>query len=88
MSTGSSAGVRGIRLRPQSLSGIGVRQAGDGADTAGRHLADGLEFRSGIEPQLVRFFLPVCAGLVPASKHRLWLQQAPPVTFSQVSRTP
>ena len=57
---GLQQGGLSFGLRPQSLSGIGIRQAGDGAEGAGRRFLRGGEFVAGVQPELNDlFFLAV-----------------------------
>ena len=64
-----------VRLDPQPLSGEGVAQARHSYHGPGLRRVHGAEFRPGIEPELIRLFLPDRVPL-PAGKQFLGVQRA------------
>ena len=64
-----------VRLDPQPLSGEGVTQARPRHYVPGLRRVHGAEFRPGVEPELIRLFLPDRVPL-PASEQFLGPQRA------------
>ena len=69
-------GMDGGGLRAQSLPGIGVSQSGDGAHGPGPGPVHPPEAGAGVDPQLIRLFLPdlLSGGTIPAGEEVLHLQ--------------
>ena len=63
-----------VRLDPQPLSGEGVTQARHRHYGPGLRRVHGVEFRPGVEPELIRLFLPDRVPL-PAGKQFLGVQR-------------